>query len=78
MASRSLQSAEAAISKAWELFKSIVYLNNRSAAEMEKGDLDAAIETAQKAVDEGREIRADYKDVAKWVSPSRSWSWSLA
>ncbi len=51
--------------KAWELHKDITYLNNRSAAEFEKGDYESAIKTALKAVEEGRELRADYKLVAK-------------
>lgn len=51
--------------KAWDLHKDITYLNNRAAAEYEKGDYDAAIQTCQTAVDEGREMRADYKTIAK-------------
>ncbi|KAG7898300.1 hypothetical protein KL935_004450 [Ogataea polymorpha] len=51
--------------KAWETHKDITYLNNRAAAEYEKGDYDAAIQTCLKAVDEGRDMRADYKLVAK-------------
>lgn len=35
------------------------------AAEFEAGDYDAAIATCNKAVEEGRELRADYKLVAK-------------
>lgn len=51
--------------KAWELHKDITYLNNRSAAEYEKGDYQTAIATLTNAVDEGREMRADYKLIAK-------------
>ncbi|PYH90386.1 hypothetical protein BO71DRAFT_77064 [Aspergillus ellipticus CBS 707.79] len=51
--------------KAWELHKDITYLNNLGAAKFEKGDLQGAIETCQKAVEEGREIRADFKAMAK-------------
>ncbi|KAH3666876.1 hypothetical protein OGAPHI_003325 [Ogataea philodendri] len=51
--------------KAWETHKDITYLNNRAAAEFEKGDYDAAIQTCKTAVEEGREMRADYKLVAK-------------
>lgn len=51
--------------KAWDLHKDITYLNNRAAAEYEKGDYDAAIQTCQTAIDEGREMRADYKIIAK-------------
>lgn len=51
--------------KAWELHKDITYLNNRAAAEYEKGDYETAIATLTKAVEEGREMRADYKVIAK-------------
>lgn len=51
--------------KAWELHKDITYLNNRSAAEFEKGDFETAIQTLKEAVDQGRELRADYKTIAK-------------
>ncbi|GCE98110.1 Hsp90 cochaperone [Zygosaccharomyces mellis] len=51
--------------KAWELHKDITYLNNRSAAEFEKGEYDTAIKTLTDAVEEGRELRADYKTIAK-------------
>lgn len=52
-------------SKAWELNKDITYLNNIGAAKFEKGDYQGAIEICQKAVDEGREVRADFKMIAK-------------
>lgn len=51
--------------KAWNLHKDITYLNNRAAAEYEKGDYQAAIATCEKAVEEGRDLRADYKLIAK-------------
>lgn len=51
--------------KAWELNKDITYLNNIGAAKFEKGDLQGAIEICQKAVEEGRELRADFKVIAK-------------
>lgn len=51
--------------KAWELNKDITYLNNRAAAEFEKGDYDAAIATCETACEEGRSMRADYKLIAK-------------
>lgn len=51
--------------EAWETHNDITYLNNRAAAEYEKGDYDAAIETLNKAVDQGRELRADYKVISK-------------
>lgn len=52
-------------SKAWELHKDITYLTNKSAAEFEKGDYDACIQSCQTAVDEGREMLADFKLIAK-------------
>lgn len=52
-------------SKAWELNKDITYLNNLAAAKFEKGDYKGAIETCEEAVKEGRELRADFKTLAK-------------
>lgn len=57
--------AIALYNKAWELHKDITYLNNRSAAEFEKGDYETAIQTLLDAVEKGRELRTDYKIVAK-------------
>ncbi|KAJ6104118.1 hypothetical protein N7523_010438 [Penicillium sp. IBT 18751x] len=54
--------------KAWELNKDVTYLNNIGAAKFEKGDYQGAIEVCQKAVDEGRDLRADFKIVAKSYS----------
>ncbi|GAB1196169.1 hypothetical protein BDV32DRAFT_119664 [Aspergillus pseudonomiae] len=51
--------------KAWELNKDITYLNNIGAAKFEKGDLQGTIEICQKAIEEGREVRADFKTMAK-------------
>ncbi|KAI9372130.1 hypothetical protein BJX61DRAFT_553218 [Aspergillus egyptiacus] len=51
--------------KAWELNKDVTYLNNIGAAKFEKGDLQGAIESCQKAIEEGRELRADFKILAK-------------
>jgi|SRR5271156_125882 len=62
---RNFDEAIAHYEKAWELYKDITYLNNLSAAYFEKGDYEKSIEEAQKAVDEGREIRADFKVIAK-------------
>ncbi|UZJ53852.1 hypothetical protein CBS101457_003172 [Exobasidium rhododendri] len=60
---------EAAIphyTKAWELnSKDITYLNNLAACYFEKGDYETSIKTCEKAVEEGRSLRADYKLVAK-------------
>lgn len=52
-------------SKAWELHKDITYLTNRSAAEFEKGDYNAAIKTCEEAISEGRLVLADFKLIAK-------------
>ena len=54
-------------SKAWELHKDITYLTNMSAAQFEKGDYQAAIDTCNKAIEEGREVLADFKIIAKYV-----------
>lgn len=53
--------------KAWEIHKDITYLTNLSAAQFEKGDYQGAIETCEKAVQEGREVLADFKLIAKYV-----------
>src|SRR2546423_3692171 len=52
-------------SKAWDLHKDITYLTNLSAAKFEKGDYQGAIETCEKAIEEGRQILADFKIIAK-------------
>ena len=51
--------------KAWETYKDITYLNNLGAAHFEKGEYDEAIKACEKAVEEGREIYADFKMIAK-------------
>jgi stress-induced-phosphoprotein 1 len=51
--------------KAWDLHKDITYLNNLGAAYFEKGEYDEAIKACEKAVEEGREIYADFKMIAK-------------
>lgn len=50
---------------AWDLHQDITYLNNRSAAEFEKGETETALKTLEEAIDKGREMRADYKLIAK-------------
>lgn len=62
---RNFDEAIAHYSKAWELFKDITYLNNLGAAYFEKGDYDKCIESCTKAIEEGREIYADFKIIAK-------------
>jgi stress-induced-phosphoprotein 1 len=51
--------------KAWDLHQDVTYLNNRAAAEFEKGDYETTIKTCQEAIEKGREQRADYKTIAK-------------
>ncbi|KAK0231232.1 activator of Hsp70 and Hsp90 chaperone [Armillaria fumosa] len=52
--------------KAWDLWpKDITFLTNLAAVYFEQGDYDKAIGTCEKAVEEGRSLRADYKLVAK-------------
>jgi len=62
---RNFDAAIAHYSKAWELYKDITYLNNVGAAKFEKGDYEGAIEACKKAIEEGREIYADFKMIAK-------------
>lgn len=65
---RQFDEAIAHYNKAWELYKDITYLNNRAAAEFEKGDYPTAIATCELAVEESQELHADYKVVAKSLS----------
>lgn len=51
--------------KAWELHKDITYLNNLGACYFEQANFEECIKTCRKAIEEGREMRADYKLVAK-------------
>jgi stress-induced-phosphoprotein 1 len=59
-------------SKAWELFKDITYLNNLAAAKYEAGDFEGCIAECQTAIEEGREMRADFKLIAKQVFSHRN------
>ncbi|KAF8249057.1 TPR-like protein [Wilcoxina mikolae CBS 423.85] len=52
-------------SKAWDLYKDITYLNNIAAAKFEAGDYDGCIKECERAIEEGRDMRADFKLVAK-------------
>lgn len=51
--------------KAWDTHKDITYLTNLGAAYYEKGDYEECIKACTKAVEEGREIYADFKLIAK-------------
>ncbi|RFU25379.1 hypothetical protein B7463_g10949, partial [Scytalidium lignicola] len=62
---KNFDEAIAHYSKAWEIYKDITYLNNLGAAYFEKGDYEAAIKACTQAVQEGREIYADFKMIAK-------------
>lgn len=62
---RQFDEAIAHYSKAWEIHKDIAYLTNKSAAQFEKGDYDAAIKSCEEAIAEGREALADFKVIAK-------------
>ncbi|BGP04184.1 Heat shock protein STI1 [Rhodotorula toruloides] len=62
---RRFDEARAAYEQAWETHKDITYLNNLAAVYFEQGEYDKAIETCEKAVEEGREVRADFKLIAK-------------
>lgn len=57
--------------KAWELHKDITFLTNMSAAKFEKGDFEGAIQDCQKAIEEGREMLADFKIIAKYANLRR-------
>ncbi|KAJ8101918.1 hypothetical protein POJ06DRAFT_248237 [Lipomyces tetrasporus] len=63
--SRNFDAAIEHYQKAWELHQDVTYLNNLAAAEFEKGDLEGCIETCEKAIEEGRALRTDYKIIAK-------------
>jgi stress-induced-phosphoprotein 1 len=51
--------------KAWEIHKDITYLTNLGAAYFEKGDYEKCIETCKTAIEEGREMLADFKLISK-------------
>ncbi|KAF8450887.1 activator of Hsp70 and Hsp90 chaperone [Boletus edulis BED1] len=63
---RRFDEAAAAFSKAWDLWsKDITFLTNLGAVYFEQGEYDKCIETCEKAVEEGRSHRADFKLLAK-------------
>lgn len=56
---RDFEEAITHFQKAWDVYpKDITFLTNLAAAYFEKGDFDATIKTCEKAIDEGREVRA--------------------
>ena len=50
---------------AWNLYKDITYLTNRAAAKFEKSDYEGCIEDCKLAIEEGRNMMADFKLIAK-------------
>ncbi|GAA6030672.1 hypothetical protein JCM8097_006265 [Rhodosporidiobolus ruineniae] len=62
---REFDQAEQLYKQAWDTHKDITYLNNLAAVYFEQGDYNKAIETCEKAVEEGRDLRADFKLIAK-------------
>ncbi|GJJ07657.1 hypothetical protein Clacol_010572 [Clathrus columnatus] len=63
---RDFETAAKAFERAWEVWpKDITFLTNLAAVYLEQGDYDKSIEISQKAAEEGRSIRADYKLIAK-------------
>ncbi|KAG9317145.1 putative STI1-Hsp90 cochaperone [Chiua virens] len=63
---RRFDEAVAAFSEAWDLWpKDITFLTNLGAVYFEQGEYDKCIETCEKAVEEGRSQRADFKLLAK-------------
>ena len=63
---RDFDTAIANYDKAIELDpEDVSFLNNRAAANLEKGDLDACIADCESAIEKGRSIRADYTIIAK-------------
>jgi len=63
---RDFATAAEHFSKAWDAWpKDITFLTNLAAVYFEQGDYPKTIETCEKAIEEGRAIRADYKLVAK-------------
>ncbi|KAF8639926.1 hypothetical protein AX17_001176 [Amanita inopinata Kibby_2008] len=66
---RDFEEAIEQFQRAWDVWpKDVTFLTNLGAAYFEKGDYDKAIEACQKAVEEGRSIRADFKLIAKAYS----------
>jgi stress-induced-phosphoprotein 1 len=62
---RNFDQAIAHYSKAWELYKDITYLNNLAAVYLEKGEPQTCIDYCTKAIEEGRQIYADFKMISK-------------
>ncbi|CAH7685506.1 stress-induced-phospho protein 1 [Phakopsora pachyrhizi] len=63
--SRDFDGAISAYKRAFSLNPDPIYLNNLAACYFEKGDYDECIKQCERAVEEGRERRVDYKTIAK-------------
>jgi stress-induced-phosphoprotein 1 len=64
-AKRSFDEAITHYDKAYELHKDITYLTNKAAALYEAGKCEDAVKVCQDAIEQGREVRADFKLIAK-------------
>ncbi|GLB33445.1 putative tetratricopeptide repeat containing protein [Lyophyllum shimeji] len=63
---KNFEEAAKEFQRAWDLWpKDVTFLTNLGAVYFQQGDYDKAIEACEKAVEEGRNIRADYKLIAK-------------
>ncbi|KAF7354931.1 Heat shock protein sti1 [Mycena sanguinolenta] len=63
---REFEEAATQFSKAWDLWpKDITFLTNLGAVYFEQGQYDKAIEKCEKAVEEGRSLRVDFKLIGK-------------
>lgn len=63
---RDLTTAAEAFEAAWSTWpQDVTFLTNLAAVQFEQGEYAACVETCERAVDQGRELRADYKVIAK-------------
>jgi len=63
---RNFEEAAKQFQLAWDTWpNNVAYLTNLGAVYFEQGNYDQTIETCQKAIDEGRSMRTDYKLIAK-------------
>ncbi|KAI8444038.1 hypothetical protein BY996DRAFT_8505090 [Phakopsora pachyrhizi] len=70
--SRDFDGAISAYKRAFSLNPDPIYLNNLAACYFEKGDYDECIKQCERAVEEGRERRVDYKTIAKSLTEHRT------
>jgi stress-induced-phosphoprotein 1 len=67
--SRSFDDAVEAFQAAWDAYpKDVTFLTNLAAVYFEQAEWKKCIEICEKAVDEGRSLRADYKVIAKAIA----------